>query len=193
MKSSFLDRKFPFDWKDVFLKRDISSSGADTDIVVTKSTIIKDLQFSDRLSVPKKGIVDYIGKDILDPSRFQNPIILEQDYLHLYNPPTKTQLLQTRFNLWRQLPWKKIRGKVILKIKLGGSLPLEAPPGSALSFLQPKDYEPINSLSELTTLFNYAAHDPRVTGVFINVLICIFFLLILYISCTLHCSYYTIF
>ena len=172
IKSSFVDRKFPFEWKDIFLKKTTSSSGADKNSVA--KSLINEFQFSDPLSVPKKGIVDYIGKEILDPSRFQNPIISEQSYLNLYNPPTDAQLLQTRFNLWRQLPWKKIRGKVILKIKLGGSLPLESPPASALSFLGPKDFEPSNSLSELTTLFNYAAYDPRVTGVFINVRIFFF-------------------
>lgn len=165
-KSSFLDTKFPFDWKDAFLKRDISSL-----LDEAKNTVAKTVDNfkSAPPSVPKKGIVDYIGKEILDASRFQNPIVSEQGYLNLYNPPTDAQLFQTKFNLWRQLPWKKVGGKVILKIKVGGSLPLEAPPPSAFSFLGPKEFEPINSLGELTTLFNYAAYDPRVTGVFINV------------------------
>jgi hypothetical protein len=73
VKSSIVDRKFPFEWKDVFLKKAVSTSVADKDSV-TKSPI-NEFQFSDPLSVPKKGIVDYIGKEILDPSRFQNPII----------------------------------------------------------------------------------------------------------------------
>ena len=122
--------------------------------------------------------MDYIGKEIKHGGGPLKSIISEQSYLNLYKSPTPSDLLRTRFNLWRQLPWKKISGKAILRIKVSGALPLEATPTSSFPFGGPKDFEPIESLNDFITLFNYAAYDPRVTGVFINVIFSYVFVII---------------
>ena len=74
--------------------------------------------------------------------------------------------------MWRQYPWKKIKGKIILNIKLGGSLSLESSltGGGPFSNLgrPPPDALEISSLTDFQTLMSYAAHDPRVTSVLIQ-------------------------
>lgn len=83
---------------------------------------------------------------------------------------TDGQKLKTRFNLWRQLPWKKIKGKVVLNVKLGGSLSLERSFYQGLSLLRaPSDPISISSLADFQTLMSYASHDPRVLAVLLQV------------------------
>lgn len=108
-------------------------------------------------SIPSHGISDYIG----NTSNLFEPI----DSPEFHTSRGKVQL--TRWNLFRQYPWKRIKGKFILKAKIGGELPLEAV-SSGFSFA-PKDPEPVESLTDLINLFNYAAHDPRVQAVFIEI------------------------
>lgn len=118
----------------------------------------------DKLIVPTRGIINYIGKT----SSELNWTTAQMSGLPLeYSPPTSLQLFLTRFNLWRQWPWKKFKGKAILKAKLSGSLPLESPPTSIFDAGN-RDPDVINSLAELTNLFNFAAYDPRVTAVYIE-------------------------
>ncbi|CAK9253180.1 unnamed protein product [Sphagnum jensenii] len=113
----------------------------------------------DYYNVQTKGIIDYIGNSSLSEK--------VSDSEPIFRPASESQLLRTRWNLWRQPFWKKISGKVILKLKLGGDLPLEATP-RGFSFGASDDYLTVTSLGEVTTLLMYAAHDPRVVGVHVE-------------------------
>ncbi|KAJ1430440.1 peptidase family S49-domain-containing protein [Ochromonadaceae sp. CCMP2298] len=114
--------------------------------------------------VPTKGIIDYIGSTKsanADQPRWGTHEIQ-------FKKATAGQLSQTRFNLWRQLPWKKFEGKAVLKIRLGGDLSIESAPSGGLPFSGKKDLEPVSSLADLSTLLLYGAYDPRVKGVFVE-------------------------
>ena len=115
--------------------------------------------------VPTRGLIDYIGKTFEETygDTCYNLNIPSTEFTQ-----TKFELFWTKFNLWRQLPWKKIDGKAVIKIKLEGSLPLEPSPPSGLSLGSPPNLEAVTSLSELTTLLNYAAYDPRIKGIFVE-------------------------
>jgi len=123
-------------------------------------------------TVPCKGIIDYIGRTSIPPSDEEviDSSINSRWSTHAlsYKPITRRQLTQTRLNLWRQYPWKKFKGKAVLKIKLRGGLSIESTPGSRLPFSGPVDLESIDSLAELSTLLLYGAYDPRIKGIFIE-------------------------
>jgi protease-4 len=127
---------------------------------VAAPALIKRVVQRNEMGVPTNGLIDYIGR---------TPGPLESSTSEEFIPPTYFQELNTKFNLWKQFPWKKIKGKAVLKIKLGGSLPLEPSSGGGiLSVGTPSNYEIVDSLTELATLFSYAAYDPRIKGVFIE-------------------------
>ncbi len=107
----------------------------------------------DEYGVPANGIIDYIGKSA--PGNGWKP-----DNTLVYRPATPRQTFSTKFNLFRQYPWKKIGGKFVLKLKLNGNLPLEAAPPS-FPFGSPTDLEAVESLSDVQNMFVVAAHDPR--------------------------------
>jgi protease-4 len=110
--------------------------------------------------VPTRGFIDYIGRE---KSRgvYPQPIQVRE-----FVEPTDSQKFLTRFQLWRQFPWKKIKGKFILKMKLSGDLALE-PAQQGFSFA-PKDPLPVGSMQELMDMFQYASVDPRVQAVYIE-------------------------
>lgn len=114
----------------------------------------------------KRGIIDYIG------NTSNNIITLEESSeiskILSFQELNSKQLFKTKFQLWRQLPWKKFKNNTILKLKIGGSLPLESSSASSFSFGGIKDFEPVSSLEELLTLFNYASYDPRIVSVFVE-------------------------
>ena len=84
----------------------------------------------------------------------------------IFTEQTPSQLWKTRFNLWRQFPWKKINGKTILKLKLNGEFQLDS--ASSFSFSSAKDAEYVDSLSGIMKTFTYAALDPRVVGIIVD-------------------------
>lgn len=118
--------------------------------------------------IPSRGLIDYIGntKKVAEGERWST-----NSPLH-FQEETKSQKLMTRWNLWRQYPWKKIPGgKFILKARVGGSLPLESTPPSFFlrgptSFA---DLEQVDSLTDLMRMFEYGAHDPRVQAVVLEI------------------------
>ena len=140
--------------------RGIATSNQDTTQAPSSSVFLHPLDDAD---IPKSGIIDYIGSTV-PPDGSRRWSTHHATFMH----PTKAQLFQTRFRLWRQLPWKKIKGKAVIKLKLQGSLPLEAPPSGGLPFGGAKNLEPVNSLTEFQTLLTYAAHDPRIKGIYID-------------------------
>ena len=119
-----------------------------------------------RSSVPSSGIIDYIGSTIPRDNSLPRWSTDEIDY----QPPTEREIKSTRFNLFRQLPWKKIRGKVVLKAKISGSLPLTSTPsGGLLGFGASAELELVDSLEGLQNLLNYASVDPRVQAVMLEI------------------------
>lgn len=115
--------------------------------------------------IPSHGIINYIGITATDNGPRWSTDEME------FEEPTQKQIRTTRFNLWKQFPWKKIKGKVILKAKISGSLPLDGGGGRGGPFgLGGKaDLEAIESLSQLQSLLLYAAVDPRVQAIFIKI------------------------
>jgi len=81
---------------------------------------------------------------------------------------TPSQLWKTKFNLWRQYPWKKINGKTILKLKLRGELQIDSA-AAGFSLGSARDFEYVDSLSGVTKLLTYGALDPRVVGILIDI------------------------
>ena len=131
---------------------------------IVPSIVTPSLQNGDLLP-PQRGIIPYIG----------NTVPLEEgvprwktDEL-CYKKASSNELFWTKWNLFRQYPWKKIGPKrVVLKAKIGGSLPIESTP-AGFSFGSRPEFEPVESLSELQTLFTYASHDPRIESVFLDI------------------------
>mmetsp|Transcript_13294 Transcript_13294/g.13357 ORF Transcript_13294/g.13357 Transcript_13294/m.13357 type:complete len:859 (+) Transcript_13294:48-2624(+) len=113
-------------------------------------------------SITSSGLIPYIGVTEREGERRW-----AIDRLR-FKQPTPGQLWKTKFNLWKQLPWKKIRGKTILKVKVKGPLALEQTPTS-FSFTGTQDLEVVDSLMGLNTLFTYAALDPRVVSIIIDI------------------------
>ena len=116
-------------------------------------------------AVPSNGLTEYIGSTV--PTDSSKPRWSTDEMI--FKPPTEDQLFKTRLNLFRQYPWKKIRGKVILKAKISGSLPLEGASGGGFSFGGSSDLEPVDSLDGLQNLLSYASVDPRVQAVLIEI------------------------
>ena len=109
--------------------------------------------------VPSQGIIDYIGRTDNIESQ-----VSSETYNFL--PSTRRQKFATRFNLWKQFPWNKIKGKIIIKAKIGGSFPLEATRPSLFSTV---DAEEVASVEEIMNLLQYCAHDPRVKGILLEI------------------------
>ena len=116
-------------------------------------------------AVPSSGLIEYIGSTV--PIDSCKPRWSTDEMI--FKPPTEDQLFKTRLNLFRQYPWKKIRGKVILKAKISGSLPLEGASGGGFSFGGSTDLEPVDSLDGLQNMLNYASVDPRVQAILIEI------------------------
>ena len=115
-------------------------------------------------SPSSKGIIDYIGvtKPIDDSKpRWSTPIPVYEEF-------TKRQLRKTQFNLWKQPFWKKINGRVILRAKIGGTIGLEEA-SKGFSFGSVPDLLSVDDLENINNLFMYAAHDPRVKAIFIEI------------------------
>ena len=119
-----------------------------------------------KTTIPSNGLIGYIG-DTSKTSGRQGSSRWETDEIK-FVVSSKTDKFMTRFNLWKQFPWKKFKGKRILKAKLGGSLGL-TPANKGVSFGGIPDFESLSSLQELTTLFMYGAYDPRVKAVYLDV------------------------
>eukprot|EP01038_Epipyxis_sp_PR26KG_P011828 gene11828-15829_t len=139
----------------------------------TSGTIeTNDSSFLSKLStsnhgIPTNGIINYKGRTKFTPSNEELPGSVSS---HLkFKPMTNFQLFQTKFNLWKQLPWKKIAGKPVLKLRLSGSFPLEsARSGGIFGLGGSSDLETVESLSDLWAVFNYAASDPRIQAIYVE-------------------------
>ena len=110
------------------------------------------------------GIVKYDGYTKLDgiDRWFSGRLV--------FKPLTDGQLFQTRWKLWRQLPWKKIKGKVILKVQLSGSLSIEASSSMrSFNFGSSPNLALVDSLADMSKLLTYAAVDPRVLAIMVNI------------------------
>jgi hypothetical protein len=116
-------------------------------------------------AVPSSGIIDYIGRTVPTDSTLPRWSTDEM----VFKPQNDKELFQTKLGLFRQYPWKRIRGKVILKAKISGSLPLESASGGGFGFGGSSDLEPVDSLSDLQNLFSYASKDPRVQAVVLEI------------------------
>ena len=114
--------------------------------------------------VPTSGIIDYIGRTVPASGTVPRWSTDEMKFIE----PTDKEIFQTKVNLFRQYPWKKINGKVILKAKIGGSLPLDSTP-SGFSFGGSPDLEPVDSLEDLQKLLSYASIDPRVQAIVLEI------------------------
>ncbi len=116
-------------------------------------------------SVPTKGLIGYIG----DNSEFSETIVNED--INKFYPPSKLEKMVTKFNLWMQVPWNKIdSNNNILKVKLSGGLSIEPEvPSGLFLFGPPIDTEAIATLPDMCRMLNYAAYDPRITSVLIDI------------------------
>ena len=141
--------------------------------------------------VPARGIIDYIGNttsaspfdaNSAEESRAQalarwsSLQAVEGNNLPpqlRFQPLTAGETLSNSFAFWRQLPWKKIGGRVVLRCKLGGELPLEKTSrGGLLSSLgsgSGDDASTVPSLEEATQMFMAAAVDQRVVAIFVEI------------------------
>lgn len=133
--------------------------------VDTNSIVVQQNVLEGETGIPNNGIIDYIG-NTLSETRAGEPR-WETDYLQ-FVPPSPQQVQQTRFNLFRQWPWKKISGKVVLKAKVGGSLALESEP-PRFSLGSTPDFEPVDTLEELIRMLTFGAYDPRVKSILIEI------------------------
>lgn len=116
--------------------------------------------------VPSNGITDYIGRTVPKDSTLPRWSTDEM----IFKAPTDKEIFSTRVSLFRQLPWKKIKGKVILKAKISGTLPLEgASSGGLFGFGGSSDLEPVDSLQDFQNLLSYASVDPRVEAVVLEI------------------------
>lgn len=136
------------------------SSGTSLRSVMTDTSILKTADF-----VPVNGIIDYIGKTTASTGSVEEPAQLDSP-LEVYKPPSTLDLFWTRFALWRQLPWKKINGKIILTAKVSGDIRLEAVPQTLFSG---QDAEVVSSLEDIDNLFRFAAYDPRVQAILLDI------------------------
>jgi hypothetical protein len=119
---------------------------------------------SSQLDIPSSGIIEYKG----DTSKVNGDGPRWATDELTFVPPSRAEQFWTRFNLWKQWPWKKIRGKVVLKAKIGGALPLEPTP-KGFAFGAVPDLEPVGSLQEVINMLNYGSYDPRVKAVLLEI------------------------
>jgi hypothetical protein len=127
-------------------------------------------------SIPTNGLITNLQEK--DPLLFEDSSFSFSNYFNetsyserfSFHPLTSFQLLKTKFNFWKQYPWRKIRHDIILKAKIGGTIPLQATPNPFLTVaLSEKEYEKVESLQEITRMFLFAASDPRVKGLLLEV------------------------
>lgn len=147
-----------------FQSHNVNSIGVMKSLEANKDSSVLTQSF-----VPTNGIItDYIGRTESEQiNRVRKDIITHLDGLNTnFIKPTSSQQFLTRFNLWRQWPWKKIKGKVILKARLSGSLSLE--PVSRGLFSQ-TDPEQLSSLADADKMLRFGAHDPRVTSILLDI------------------------
>lgn len=111
--------------------------------------------------IPSSGLIPYIGTTVFNES-------LTQSTYPKFKAAKPWQESQTKFALWRQLPWKKISGKGTLKIKLSGAIDIE-PSRPPSPFGGAADQEVVSSLPDLFNLFQYAAYDPRVLSILVEI------------------------
>lgn len=120
----------------------------------------------------ESGIIEYIGNTKLE-NRIDGMPRWHTDQGSTYRNISSGEKFLQSFALWFQPPWKKIKGKIILNIKLGGSLSLESSSmgGGLLGNIgkAPPDPSSVTSLSDFQTLMSYAAHDPRVLAVTLQI------------------------
>ena len=117
-------------------------------------------------AVPSSGMIDYIGRTV--PTDTSKPRWSTDEMT--FRQPTEKEMRATRYKLFFQLPWKKIRGKVVLKAKISGTLPLEsASSGGPFGFGTPSDLEPVDSLQDFQNLLSYASIDPRVQAIVLEI------------------------
>lgn len=93
-----------------------------------------------------------------------------------YSLPARWNQFLTKFRLWLQVPWRKIGEKVVLKVNLGGSLSIEPSTMARFMFGSQHNAEAVDSLHDLSTLLMFAAYDPRVLGIHVEL-------------GTMHCGY----
>ena len=132
------------------------------------SSLVGQMQQSKAMlsAVPSNGLIDYIGRTV--PT--DNTVPRWSTDEMIFSAPTDKMIFSTRVNLFRQLPWKKIRGKVILKAKISGTLPLEgASSGGPFGFGGSPDLEPVESLQDFQNLLSYATVDPRVEAIVLEI------------------------
>ena len=132
------------------------------------SSLVGQMQQSKAMlsAVPSNGLIDYIGRTVPTDSTVPRWSTDEM----IFSAPTDKMIFSTRVNLFRQLPWKKIRGKVILKAKISGTLPLEgASSGGPFGFGGSPDLEPVESLQDFQNLLSYASVDPRVEAIVLEI------------------------
>ena len=135
---------------------------------VQASSILDQIQQSRTVlsSVPSSGMIDYIGRTVPVDSAVPRWSTDEMTF----KPPTDKELYSTRYKLFIQYPWKKIKGKVVLKAKISGTLPLEAASsGGPFGFGGSSDLEPVDSLQEFQNLLSYASVDPRVQAIVLEI------------------------
>lgn len=121
-------------------------------------------------NVPTNGIIPYIGSTL--PSvpterRWLDNSDEDSDANMHFVEVEGFQKFLTKFNLLKQYPWKRIAGKVVLKTKIQGEIPLDSVV-SSFSFSSTPDDE-VSTLNDISRLFRFSAHDPRVTNIFLNI------------------------
>lgn len=155
---------------------DISSTSTvlEPDILKTTESVAFNVREAITTGVPNKGLLLQPVSTDTSVDSFNNfsprKYLEETSSLFDYKPPSKWELFLTRFNLWKQFPWQKIKGNIIIKAKIGGSLPLQSPPRSIFSFPNSeKEYEELSSLEDITNLLLFGASDPRVKGILLEI------------------------
>lgn len=115
-------------------------------------------------SIPSSGIIDSqsIPNDLLEDH-------LSSSKLMHYNPTNVNSIL-TKWKLFL-LPWIDSSDAVIIKARIEGEMPLDSAPSSSFlhSMLDETSTLRLRSLTEVTKLLLYAAKDPRVKGIFLEV------------------------
>lgn len=114
------------------------------------------------LQVPQRGLVT------LEEDLTQSNSLSESGIVKFSPSSVRWNQMLTKFRLWFQYPWRKIDGKVVLKIKLNGDLSIEPSEKSFFSLKSQQENQEISSLYDLSTLFMFGAYDPRVRGVFVE-------------------------
>lgn len=125
----------------------------------------------DKDGIPINGIIDYIGNTTTESGdrwQFLDSIPKPMEF----KPLDAVTTLRNSLKFLCQWPWKKIGvGKVVLRSKIGGDLPLEKTTKSGLSALSSGKSDPffVESLEELQKMFLLGAIDQRVVAIFLEI------------------------